>query len=181
MTRSAAGVASERPSPPAHLTRVDCGAAACSHTTLDYAEIMLYGIAQALKSATCPAHAPPRLPFPSHARVVPCLGFVLSLCRRSSSALTVSHFPSNPAAALALSAATCSHLVPCVLHRGGRGVQVPHEPLRRHAERTLQSLESDPPHPFLTASRLRAQMLVMPPQMLLYMALAPEQSALPHL
>jgi hypothetical protein len=54
-------------------------------------EIMLYGIAQALESTihtTRPAHVPTRLPFPSHARVVPCLGFVLSLCRRSSLAST---------------------------------------------------------------------------------------------
>jgi hypothetical protein len=58
---------------------------ACSFVAL---EIMLYGIAQALESAirtTRPAHAPARLPFPSHARGVPCLGFVLSLRRRSSS------------------------------------------------------------------------------------------------
>ena len=88
-------------------------------------EIMMYGIAQKVRGRAITNHA---LPHPDLRSPRPLAAF------RSSSASTVSPCPLNPAPTLVLVKATRSPLVPCVVRRGGRGVQVSDVALRRDAQ-----------------------------------------------
>ena len=120
-----------------------------------------YGIAQALESATRTQPQPQPLPPLSHARGVPCLGFVFPLRRRSNSVRRAPHCPAVHPHRLP------PYLLPPLavprLRQGGRGASnaIPTAPPLTTATTTTNATH---PFPFFCTGRSASTVRLRPRQ-----------------